>query len=231
MSKLEALKQITTKPQLAALLGVKAQTLTHVLYVLTPATQYTEFKIPKKSGGTRNILSPSDKLKSLQSSLSNLLLDCIDEINENKKNKYRYKHVLSHGFVRECWIATNARLHLNKKNVLNIDLKDFFDGFNFGRVRGFFIKNNQFRLHPHIATVIAQIACHENKLPQGSPCSPVITNLISHSLDIRLASLAKNILVHTQGMLMTSLSRRANRNFQSKLWGKKKGHLLMAKNS
>lgn len=86
---------------------------------------------------------------------------------------------------------TNALLHLNKKNVLNIDLKDFFDSFNFGRVRGFFIKNNHFKLDPHIATVIAQIACYENKLPQGSPCSPVITNLITHSLDIRLASLAK----------------------------------------
>lgn len=191
MGKLEALKQITTKPQLAVLLGVKAQTLTHVLYVLTPATQYTGFTIPKKSGGTRNILSPSDKLKSLQFSLSNLLLDCIDEINETKKNKYRYKHALSHGFVRECSIMTNALLHLNNKNVLNIDLKDFFDSFNFGRVRGFFIKNNHFKLDPHIATVIAQIACYQNKLPQGSPCSPVITNLITHSLDIRLASLAK----------------------------------------
>jgi RNA-directed DNA polymerase len=191
MSKLEALKQITTKPQLAALLGVKAQTLTHVLYVLKPATQYTGFTIPKKNGGTRSILSPSVKLKSLQSRLSNLLLDCIDEINETKHKKYSYKHALSHGFVRECSIMTNALLHLNKKNVLNIDLKDFFDCFNFGRVRGFFIKNNHFKLDPHIATVIAQIACYENKLPQGSPCSPVITNLITHSLDIRLASLAK----------------------------------------
>ena len=191
MGKLEALKKITTKPKLAALLGVKAQTLTHVLYVLKPATQYTGFTIPKKSGGVRNILSPSDKLNGLQSSLSNLLLDCIDEINETKKKKYRYKHALSHGFVRKCSIMTNALLHLNKKNVLNIDLKDFFDSFNFGRVRGFFIKNNHFKLDPHIATVIAQIACHQNKLPQGSPCSPVITNLITHSLDIRLASLAK----------------------------------------
>ena len=42
-----------------------------------------------------------------------------------------------------------------------------------------------------VATVIAQIACYDNKLPQGSPCSPVITNLISHILDIQLAALAK----------------------------------------
>lgn len=39
--------------------------------------------------------------------------------------------------------------------------------------------------------MIAQIACYENKLPQGSPCSPVITNLIAHILDIQLAALAK----------------------------------------
>ena len=38
--------------------------------------------------------------------------------------------------------------------------------------------------------MIAQIACHENSLPQGSPCSPVISNLIAHLLDIRLVKLA-----------------------------------------
>jgi retron-type reverse transcriptase len=197
MSKLVVLKQITTKPELATLLGVKAQTLTHILYRLKPVTQYTSFTIPKKSGGTRTILAPSEKLKSLQSSLSVLLLDCIDEINEVNTKKYTYKHALSHGFVRKCSIMTNAIMHINQKNVLNIDLKDFFDSFHFARVRAFFIKNNHFKLSPHIATVIAQIACYsskhprDSKLPQGSPCSPVITNLIAHYLDIRLASLAR----------------------------------------
>ncbi len=192
MSKLEYLRQITTKRDFAILLGVKPSFLTNVLYRLKPATQYILFTIPKKNGGTRTILSPSDRLKSIQSSLSKLLLDCIDEINEPKRTKKRtYKQALSHGFVRNCSIMTNAMMHLNKKNVLNIDLKDFFDSFNFGRVRGFFIKNNHFQLDPAIATVIAQIACYDNKLPQGSPCSPVITNLITHSLDIRLASLAR----------------------------------------
>ncbi len=191
MKRLEALKTITTKPELALLLGVKAPLLTHTLYILKPENQYTSFTIPKKSGGERTIFAPTSKLKSLQSSLSILLLDCIDEINELKRENSNYKPTLSHGFVRKRSILTNAMMHLNQKNVLNIDLKDFFDSFNFGRVRGFFIKNNNFKLNPHIATVIAQIACYDNKLPQGSPCSPVITNLITHSLDIRLAALAK----------------------------------------
>lgn len=45
-------------------------------------------------------------------------------------------------------------------------------------------------LNNEVATVLAQIACYQNSLPQGSPCSPVISNLIAHILDIRLCSLA-----------------------------------------
>ena len=192
MSKLQSLQQATTKRELAGLLGIKTSVLTYSLYILKPDTQYYQFKRPKKNGGDRIISAPSGKLKSLQSSLSTLLLDCIDEINEKKFTSRRIrKPALSHGFVREKSIITNAMIHLNQKRVLNIDLKNFFDSFNFGRVRGFFIKNKNFNLDPNIATVIAQIACYNNALPQGSPCSPVITNLITHSLDIRLASLAK----------------------------------------
>jgi len=41
--------------------------------------------------------------------------------------------------------------------------------------------------------VLAQIACFENVLPQGSPCSPVISNLIGHIVDIRIAKLAERV--------------------------------------
>ncbi len=126
MSKLDALKKITTRAQLASLLSVKDSFLTYVLYNLKPVNQYTRFSIPKKNGGVRQIFAPTDKLKTLQSNLSVLLLDCIDEINRShqKKNK-EYKPTLSHGFVRERSIVTNAMMHLNKKNVLNIDLNNF----------------------------------------------------------------------------------------------------------
>jgi RNA-directed DNA polymerase len=58
-------------------------------------------------------------------------------------------------------------------------------------VRGFFINDKNFALQPKVATVLAQIACHENELPQGSPCSPVVSNLVGHLLDSRLARFAK----------------------------------------
>jgi RNA-directed DNA polymerase len=218
MSRLKHLKSVSSKPGLAKVLGVDSAFLTRILYINKPEHQYHQFSIDKKCGGKRIISAPGDELKSIQKYLSTLLLDCIDEINNEKFPKSQLakpkvskkgddyaagilkikipsaeskQPSLSHGFVRERSIITNAMMHVGKKNVLNIDLDSFFDSFNFGRVRGFFIKNNNFKLDPDIATVIAQIACYNNKLPQGSPCSPVITNLISHSMDIRLASLAK----------------------------------------
>jgi RNA-directed DNA polymerase len=212
MQKIEALRKITTKPELAALLGIKASVLTYALYIVKPQNQYIQFKIKKKNGGERLISAPTDKLKSIQSALSDLLLDCLDEIYKSKfpdseitKQKLKHSKVLkikigsaknkqpslSHGFERNRSIITNAMMHIGKKNVLNIDLEDFFGSFNFGRIRGFFIKNENFKLDSNIATVIAHIACCNKELPQGSPCSPVITNLIAHSLDIRLAALAK----------------------------------------
>ena len=98
---------------------------------------------------------------------------------------------LSHGFRRGHSIVTNARPHHGRRFVLNLDLKDFFPSFNFGRVRGFFIKSKAFELNEKVATLIAQIACYQNALPQGSPCSPVISDLLAHLLDVRLAKLAK----------------------------------------
>jgi RNA-directed DNA polymerase len=219
MSRLKHLRIISTKSSFARAINIDPRFLTKILYVIKTESQYHQFEIDKKSGGKRVINAPSAELKSIQSALSHLLLDCIDEINTIKFPKSQLAspkmlsatkkdHIsetlkikipstktkqpsLSHGFVRERSIITNAMMHLGQKNVLNIDLKNFFDSFNFGRVRGFFIKNKNFQLDPKIATVIAQIACYKDTLPQGSPCSPVITNLITHSLDIRLAALAK----------------------------------------
>ena len=88
-------------------------------------------------------------------------------------------------------ILTNATLHKRRRYVLNLDLEDFFPSITFGRIRGFFIKDKHFALQEKVATVIAQIACFNNELPQGSPCSPVLSNLIGHLLDTRLARFAR----------------------------------------
>jgi RNA-directed DNA polymerase len=187
MSTLDKLKAATDLPDVANLLGYQAKSLSYILYVKPKSIRYKTFTIPKKSGGVRVIKAPSPDLKILQKRLAVILQDCIAEINNSKK----IDSALSHGFRRKYSIMTNALVHRGKRFVLNLDIEDFFPSINFGRVRGFFISNKNFLLDPKVATLIAQISCDDNFLPQGSPCSPVISNLIGHILDIRLADLAK----------------------------------------
>jgi hypothetical protein len=196
MKSLETLKAATTLSDVAELLGFKPKALSYLLYVKPISDKYKTFEIPKRTGGTRTICAPCSELMNLQRRLASCLQSCIDTINNEKKKKEKEKEkekkssVLSHGFRPGYSIITNANVHRNRRFVFNIDLENFFGTINFGRVRGFFILNRNFELSPKVATIIAQIACHDNALPQGSPCSPVISNLLGHPLDIRLASVA-----------------------------------------
>ncbi len=187
IDRLNELKNAKTKSDLADILGIPPSFLTRVLYVEGTQNQYVQFSITKRSGGTRTISAPSIELKDIQSKLSKLLLDCNDALNflEGRKGG------ISHGFERKKSIISNAEKHKNQKNVLNLDLEDFFGTVNFGRIRGYFIKNKDFALNSDVATTIAHIACYDRKLPQGSPCSPVIANLIARILDVRLVKVAK----------------------------------------
>lgn len=189
MTKLSSLKSATSLSDLAKLLRFKPSALSYILYKQPPTAKYLTFEIPKRKGGTRAISAPSDALKLLQRNLSGLLQDCVEEINAAKNRKDR----IAHGFKRKRSIITNGRQHRSRRYVFNADLEDFFPSINFGRVRGFFIKDRSFLLDKDVATVIAKLACYENALPQGSPCSPVISNLIAHVLDIHLVLLASSV--------------------------------------
>jgi RNA-directed DNA polymerase len=171
---------------LAHILNYEPKTLSYLIYKLPDAEKYTVFEIPNKSGGVRQINAPKSRLKLLQKRLSDLLYKAAEEIDAESQRK-----PLSHGFRHSRSIITNASPHKNRRFVLNLDIENFFSSFNFGRVRGFFQKNSSFALNEKISTIIAQIACHNNALPQGSPCSPIISDLIAHVLDVRLVQLAK----------------------------------------
>lgn len=188
LSTLRALKSAKTREDLATLLRYRRNALTYILYKIPPAARYSTFSIPRKGGGDRQIDAPNPLLKALQRSLADRLYECLAEIEAASKHKNK----LSHAFRYDASIISNAKAHKARRYVLNLDLKDFFPSYNFGRVRGFFLANNDFKLAEPVATTIAQIACNDGKLPQGSPCSPVLTELLTHFLDIRLAGFARH---------------------------------------
>lgn len=186
MSHLEKLKSAQSRKDLAKLLGYKPSSMTAIIYKTPISLKYETFEIAKKSGGIRTIKAPAPRLKKLQSHLSHFLYQCLDEIEKSRNVK-----PISFGFRKRRSIAENASRHKRHRWVLNLDLENFFSSFNFGRVRGYFLKERAFALHPEVATTIAQIACDGEALPQGSPCSPVISELIAQILDVRLVRLAK----------------------------------------
>lgn len=200
MSYLAALKEAKKFSDFAKLLGYQTKHLSYIVYKIPEEQKYITFKISKKNGGSRDINAPSPHLKELQSRLAELLNSCYEELleydqqykNQSEFARKRAQKAVSHGFKKGLSICTNAEMHLNRKYLLNMDLEQFFPSINFGRIRGYFIKNRNFQLNTNIATVIAQIACHKNGLPQGSPCSPIISNLIAKPMDMKLIKLAKD---------------------------------------
>ena len=112
--------------------------INYLLYGIKPNKQYSLFEIPKKNGDSRQIVSPNPKLKKIQRRIYSLLWQRYEEVMLSKTGKYQKIPSLSHGFLKNRSIITNAQKHRNRKIILNIDLKNFFDSFHFGRVRGFF---------------------------------------------------------------------------------------------
>jgi len=171
------LTEIQTAQQLAHLLNVDYQKFIYHVWRVPSDKRYVEFSIPKRTGGSRVISVPATHLKTIQSNLRVLL----DEIYLAQKPV--------HGFYKGRSILTNATPHVRRNLLLNVDLQDFFGTIHFGRIRGMLMAW-PYKLSDAIATVIAQICCHENKLPQGAPTSPVIANMLSAKMDSDLRRLA-----------------------------------------
>ncbi len=169
---------LETREDIAKLLEIDDLRLRYHLYIVDRSTQYINFTIPKKNGGERIITAPVTSIKIIQKKL-NQVFQSIYSIKPS-----------AHGFVRSKSIRTNSRNHTRRKFVLNIDLKDFFPSINFGRVRGLF-NSKPYNRNNEVSTVLAQICCFNNQLPQGAPTSPVISNMICSRLDAKLQQLAK----------------------------------------
>ncbi len=144
---------------------------------------YKEFTIKKKSGGERTITAPIKHLKLIQRTL-NVILGAI----------YEPKSYVT-GFVPHKSIVDNAKAHVNKNYVLNIDLENFFPSIELHRVKAV-LKLEPFLLNSvereKLAFLIARLCCKDGRLPQGSPTSPVLSNIVCQQLDRRLNGLAKS---------------------------------------
>lgn len=168
---------------------VQLKSLTYYANPKICKKRYETFSIKKKSGADRTIHAPVKGLKSILRSL-NFVLQCVHE-----------PHAAATGFVRNKSIVDNAKRHAGHHYVFNIDLKDFFHSFDRNRVKmGFLFEHFNLKEDKEpLAFLLACLCTHpfeingqtKTVLPQGSPTSPTITNILCKKLDRRLNGLAK----------------------------------------
>ncbi|MCE5266712.1 MAG: TIR domain-containing protein [Planctomycetaceae bacterium] len=173
-----ALGGVRTRSDVANLLATSDAQLRYLLYGRHEDSRYCTFRVPKRKRGFRTIEAPREDLKLLQRRLV-VILSAI----------YQPRAGV-HGFTVGRSIVTNARQHCGRRYVLNVDLKDFFTSINFGRVFGLF-RAPPISASYETATVLAQLCCHRNVLPQGAPTSPIVSNMICARLDRQLSKLAQ----------------------------------------
>lgn len=190
-----SLKPFTNLRQLAfALRRNYRRRFVYIAYGLALGARYKEFTIPKKSGGTRRICAPRVALLGLQRDILGLI-----------ESDYRPRaHV--HGFVggHQRGIVSNARQHVGKRWVLNIDLEDYFETIHFGRVRGRLMAP-PYDYPEEIAQFIAHISCFQAEkevdgslrtthvLMPGGALSPILANIVSDKLDAELARFCRQL--------------------------------------
>jgi hypothetical protein len=164
---------------------------TNLLRIYGEATDlsnyYRTFKIPKHSGGLRTINAPKypfmDDLASIKDTFDKVV-KCLP-------------HDCAYAYTKNRSIKDELKRHqANQSNwYLKIDLKDFFPSCS-----PEFIYNQLIQLYPFYyfsgtgkqsLKYIIQLCCLNNELPQGTPMSPLLTNLVMVPYDYQINQILK----------------------------------------
>lgn len=147
-----------------------------------PVPHYSRFSIPKAGGRFRVITPPKPELKLIQRRLLAFLC-------ANKQWA-----ICVHGGVRHRSIFSNAQPHVGRAMVANLDVKDFFPTTTMTKVQEALERNH---LPPDVARLLAQLTTsYPNDggarcLPQGSPTSTFLANLVFEPADARYLRLCE----------------------------------------
>ena len=170
-------RQLTSLKGLSIFWHIPHSQLSYYAYKADKSALYKIFDLPRRNGKMRRIEVPVPTLKFIQ------------RIIHESLTRIHMPHPAVHGFRAYRSIVTNAKQHLRSQYVLNIDLADFFPSITRKRIYGRLVAA-PYSLDRKVANPIAALSTNAfSRLPQGSPSSPVIANMVAAELDSDLARL------------------------------------------
>ena len=148
-------------------LGISAKTLYAVSNNI--GKHYYKAKLPKKSGGYRNLSVPDEVLKTIQKRIADVLLIHMPV------SRYAKAYRFGSSTLR------NAKHHVGKQMVLKLDILHFFDSIRYSTVKDKAFPDEVYA--EPLRILLTMLCYHKDSLPQGAPSSPAITNIILYEFD------------------------------------------------
>lgn len=151
---------------------------------------YETFYVLKRNGEQRLIEDPVPPLKRFQRKLN----DCLQAVYHFHRSSAAY------GFLTACSddppylhrnIVNNARQHLGRPWMLNLDIEDFFHAVLADRVAWVFL-SKPFSFDEELANLLMRLCTYNGRLPMGAPTSPILSNFATRLLDTDLEALARS---------------------------------------
>ena len=169
------LPPVTSRTALAAMFGYNQGFVWSLLN--RPNHHYRQFNIPKGKN-YRKINAPKVALKIIQKWLATHFQICWET------------HDAAFGFVPGRSHLAAAHQHLGAQWVGSVDIKDFFPSTSKEKI---LIALEKLGYQDDFSkSALIKLTCLNGGLAQGSPCSPVLSNIVLHDLDIKLTNFAKD---------------------------------------
>lgn len=139
---------------------------------------YKVYKIKKRNGKYRTIYKPNPTLKYIQRQiLSNIL---------NNKSISKYAKAYHKGIT----LVDNALPHVNKKIILKLDIKEFFNNISFNNVYNSCFSIEYFP--KSVGMLLTYLCTYNGYTPQGAPTSAYISNLVMKVFDNEIGDWCEN---------------------------------------